>query len=177
MVTCGNATSWSGCCGSMSETTDPSTARKPRPECRGLLGVQRQYPQPRVQQPIRPPSHQVLAPQCCNARRSRTLPPGPAGGQSGPTLARFALASSTRAAVSAATPTLLPMDQRSHDADADPGDERFRNRDPIGTCQRSLSSLVSDLTQRLLCDESTRADGSPLTPPSATKRNPASLRC
>ena len=75
----------------------PIRGTKPCPGCRVLLGVQRQYPQRRVQQPIRPPSHQVLAPRCCNARGAELCRPGPLAANLGPTLATFALAASTRA--------------------------------------------------------------------------------
>lgn len=129
----------------------PIRGTKPRPGCRDLLGVQRQDPQPASNSPSGRLLTRYSHHSAVTRGRSRTLPPGPAGGQSGPTLARFALASSTRAAVSAATPTLLAMAQRSHHSDADPGDERFRNR--------TISAAPHPRAARLLWSETGRRGG------------------
>ena len=84
------------------------------------------------------PSHQVLAPQCCSARRSSNLPPGPAGGQSGPNASDIRVGCKHKSGRSAGTPTLLAMEQRSHDAAADPGDEPFPNRTKAATNATTL---------------------------------------
>ena len=81
----------------MNETTDPSAARSRARDAATCLGCNASSRSPASNSPSGRLLTRVLAPQCCNARGAELCRPKPLAANLDPTLARFALAASTRA--------------------------------------------------------------------------------